>query len=164
MAVQPLYREGQEAAYQLRYSWCGWPHGSRRWRGLPDEAILETVKPLWEQDRLRLPENTWSAERIQFTFSARPNVSPVFLAARAKGRLQYALRKASAAFEGFSRKVSVRSLGDNTREQVQRYIASQVKKAGFVDPRFRKALEEFTVVCPEVDLSVPDTSARGRYW
>ena len=123
--------------------------------------VLDKLKPLWEQDGLRLMEHRSSAEYVQLAFSTTPHVSPVLLASRAKGRLQHAL-KAEGAFAGFSRMVSVRSVGENTRQQVEQYIASQVRHGQFADPRFRDLLEEFTVRCPNVDLSC-ETNASGEY-
>jgi REP element-mobilizing transposase RayT len=90
-------------------------------------------------------------------------VSPVLLATRAKGRLQYSLRNIGD-FPGFTRKVSVRSVGDNTSQDVAAYVASQLEKESFADARFYEMLARFTCVFPEVDLAAPSESARGRYW
>ncbi len=38
---------------------------------------------------MRRLEQFWADDHLQATFSAKPEVSPVLLAARAKGRLQY---------------------------------------------------------------------------
>jgi hypothetical protein len=70
-----------------------------------------------------------------------------FVAARAKGRLDHALRKAGLAMP-FSRKVALRTVGDNTRRDVEAYIERQVAKERFVDPAFAAAMAEFTVVNP----------------
>jgi REP element-mobilizing transposase RayT len=125
--------------------------------------MLEEIKPLWEKDGLRLLEHRWFGERVQLAFSTRPDVAPVLLAARAKGRLQYALRHAMADFPGFSRKVALRSVGDNTRQEVEAYIGRQVSKEHFVDPRFEEFMKQFTVQA-EADLSQPRESSHGRYW
>ena len=113
---------------------------------------------------MRLLEHYWSDDRVQLTFSTTPEVSPLLVAGRAKGRLQHALRQTVPAFSGFSRKVSVCSVGHNCREDVEAYIASQVEKARFADPSFRALMQEFTVVHEDVDLSKPTESAHGRYW
>lgn len=150
-----------EAAFQLRYSWTGWasesPFATR------PIALIEATKPLWESDGLRVLESRWTTELIQILFSASRDVSPVFVAARAKGRLDHTLRQAGLTLP-FSRKVAVRSVGDNTREDVEAYVARQVVKEQFVDPRWSAVLSEFTVVNEAVDLSQPTESARGRYW
>jgi REP element-mobilizing transposase RayT len=79
------------------------------------------------------------------------------------GRLQHALRKAGQPTK-FSRKVSVRSLGKNRRQDVEDYIDRQVQDASFVDPAFRQWLETLTTTNPNVDLSEPTESSHGRYW
>ncbi len=103
MEPVPLYNaDVGEPAYQLRYTWTGWPSSGE----LP-QVDLERAKQYWEGDGLRLLESRWSPREVQLAFSSRPDVAPVFLAARAKGRLQHAFRSAGIRFDGFSRKVSV---------------------------------------------------------
>ncbi|HLQ43662.1 MAG TPA: transposase, partial [Planctomycetaceae bacterium] len=150
-----------EGAFQLRYSWAGWPSDST-FATQPVE-LIEQTKPHWETDGLRILESRWTADLVQILFSARRDVSPVFVASRAKGRLDHALRTAGFNVP-FSRKVTLRSIGDNTRDDVEGYIERQVIKEHFVDPRWTAALAEFTVINKSVDLSQPTESARGRYW
>lgn len=149
------------AAFQLRYSWTGWPSEST-FETQP-VALIEETKPLWESDGLRVLESRWTNELVQILFSASRGIGPAIIAARAKGRLDHALRRAQLNMP-FSRKVAMRSVGDNTREDVEAYIARQVVKEQFVDPRWAAALSEFTVTNKAVDLSQPTGSARGRYW
>jgi REP element-mobilizing transposase RayT len=82
---------------------------------------------------------------------------------RVKGRLQHALRKCGMPVE-FSRKVSFRSLGENTSDVVERYIRGQVGKGDFADPRFREIMRRFTIVSDDVRLAEPSESNSGRYW
>ena len=161
MSFHPLYQpHGINPAYELRYTWTGWASEG----DFPSVSVLEDPHPLWEQDGMRLLEHRWAGPEVQLTFSTQPGVSPMLLAGRAKGRLQHATRKVAADFPGFSRKVAVRSVGHNRREDVEAYIRSQVTKERFADPRFESLMEEFTVSCPQVDLALPSESARGRYW
>jgi REP element-mobilizing transposase RayT len=125
--------------------------------------LLKDVASLWEGDGLRLLEFRWLPDKLQVLFSTTPEVSPVFLAARAKGRLDHAIRKAGLTMP-LSRKVSVRAVGDNTRRDVEAYIESQVEAAGFVDERFSQSLDELQVVRNQVDLAQPLESSHGRYW
>ena len=162
MLHTPLYlKDHVRPAYELRYSWAGWPSSPLPIRS---ESVLADLQPWWEDDGLRLLEHRWCMELLQLTFSARPDVSPIFLAGRAKGRLQHALRKVVPDFGGFRRKVSVHSVGHNCREDVEAYVAAQVETATFVDARFRDMLQEFTTTRPEVDLAQPTESSHGRYW
>ncbi|MEX2140026.1 MAG: transposase [Pirellulales bacterium] len=160
--LTPLYDAHRvDAAYHLRYSWTGWPSGGP-FANTPTE-LLPAVAPLWKEDCLRLLEFRWTREFVQLLFSTTPAMSPEHLAQRAKGRLTFALRKAGLEML-FSRKLAVRSLGDNTREEVEQYIERQVGKERFANARFAGQMQRFTVVNPKVDLSQPSESARGRYW
>jgi REP element-mobilizing transposase RayT len=163
MPPEPLYHpDRQDPAYHLRYGWTCWPSG-KRFINLPSAEILTSLTRDWEGDGLRVLEWQWADRQIQVTFSATPAVSPVCLAARAKGRLQYALRCAGSP-QQFSRKLAVRSIGDNHTSEVQAYIVKQVRSAHFADADFAETLSEFTSVDPHIDLSLPTESARGRYW
>jgi REP element-mobilizing transposase RayT len=160
---EPLYRaERQDPAYHLRYTWTGWPSGAR-FVDLPGSRTSADLAAAWETDGLRVLEQSWSENAIQIAFTAKPDVSPVFLATRAKGRLQHALRAAGRPQE-FSRKLAVRSIGDNRSDHVRAYIESQVAKEMFANPVFADSMREFTMVDPSIDLSRPIESARGRYW
>ncbi|MFV2066497.1 MAG: transposase [Pirellulales bacterium] len=161
---KPIYRRDNlnSPAFHLRYGWTGWPSSGLFPEPLPESAMGELSQD-WEADGLRRLEGKWSQKKIQITFSASPQVSPVFLAARAKGRLQHALRKAGRPTK-FSRKVAVRSIGDNTTAQVEAYIQRQVDKEPLADPRFREFLRQFTIEDAAVDLAQPTETLSGRYW
>jgi REP element-mobilizing transposase RayT len=162
MLPTPLYQPASDrGAYQLRYSWTGWP--SQRHFDERPIHLIEATKPHWERDGLRVLESRWTEQMVQVLFSAKPEVAPELVAARAKGRLDHALRQDGLDMP-FSRKVAVRAVGDNTRRDVEAYLERQVSKARFVDPRFAAALDELIVVNPHVDLSQPTETARGRYW
>ena len=64
----------------------------------------------------------------------------------------------------FSRKVSFRSLGENTTPEVEGYIRKQVGKERFADPRFESIMRQFTASNPTVELAEPTESRSGRYW
>lgn len=164
MTPQPLYAPATltGTAYHLRYTWSGWP-SSGTFPASISEHVFRGLDEAWEGDGLRRLEQEWRPDMIQFTFSVKPSVSPVFFAARVKGRLEHALRLAGMPV-AFSRKVAVRTIGKNTRDEVEAYIRRQVEKEPLADPRFREFLREFTVVDPQVDLSQPTASNSGRYW
>ena len=159
MSPSPLYRaEDVKSAYHLHYTWSGWP-ATGCLPSMPDLSLLALA---WESDGLRLLECNWEDRQVQLAFSARPNVSPMLLATRAKGRLQYLLR--DRGFPGFSRKVAVRSVGENRSADIERYVNAQVTRAGFVDPRFRESIQALTEVCADAELERPTEVRRGRYW
>lgn len=161
-SIQPLYDPDSFApAFQLRYAWTGWPSADRFDQTLPQ--LIEDTKSAWETDGLRVLQHRWTEDQIQILFSGTPDVSPLMVATRAKGRLDHAIRAAGETLP-FSRKVALRAIGDNTREDIEGYIRQQVAQERFVDPRFSELLSQFTVAVSEVDLSQPSESARGCYW
>lgn len=164
MQPTPLYRPEtlNSPAYQLRYVWSGWPSGCR-FPSAPSAEAFTNLKTAWEADGLRCLESRWSPEIIQLAFSAKPQVSPVLLASRVKGRLQYALRTAGTPVT-FSRKVCVRTVGENTTQQVEQYVMRQVDKEPLADPRFKEFLEQFLFEDSQVDLRRATESQRGAYW
>jgi REP element-mobilizing transposase RayT len=161
MQPVPIYTPQNipEPAYHLRYTWSGWPSEGE----FPALPPLEELKDRWETDGLRLLEQHVRPELIQLTFSVRPQVSPVFFAARVKGRLQHAYR-ACVRPVSFSRKVAVRTIGRNDRHAVEEYIGRQVAKEALADACLREDLDRCTVRYPAVDLSVPSETVSGRYW
>ncbi len=165
MAPQPIYRPGNlhGVAYELRYSWHGWPSGRASFPHPPPDPDFERLCARWESDGLRLLERRWKPALLQFTFSVQPHVSPVFFTARVKGRLQHALHHAGTPAK-FSRKVGFRTIGNNRRTEVESYVRKQVEKEPVADERFKELLRQFTVVDHAVDLfanSAVTADARG---
>ena len=144
------------------YGWTGWP-SQGTFPSQPPAPFLSELAGQWEGDGLRLLEHNWTPKYISITFSATPKVSPVLLAARAKGRLQHALRIAGNPVK-FSRKVSVRSIGHNTRETVETYVRTQIEREEFADPRYKTMLKSQIITDPTVDLSQPAQTNSGSYW
>jgi REP element-mobilizing transposase RayT len=83
--------------HDLHYSWTGWPAADTALPAEPPLGLLQTLTPLWRGDGLTLEAYTWQADAIHLTFAAGPELAPVFVAQRAKGRLQHALRQALSA-------------------------------------------------------------------
>jgi REP element-mobilizing transposase RayT len=163
MNPEPLYRAADlHPAYQLRYGWTGWS-GSAPFPTDLLARLLPDLAPEWEKDGLRVLESTLAPRQLQLTLSTTPQVSPVTVAARVKGRLQHHCRLKGSPID-FSRKLAVRSLGDPTRAEVERYVRDQVANEDLADDRFREMLEAFTTVNKEVDLAKPTETNSGRYW
>lgn len=163
MAPEPLYQPADlRPAYQLRYGWTGWPSESPFQTELVAQVLPE-IAPEWEKDGLRVLESTLAPHQLQLTLSATPQVDPVTLAGRVKGRLQHHCRQRGAPID-FSRKLAVRSLGDPTRREVETYIRNQVANEALADERFRELLASLTFVDSQVDLTKPTESNSGRYW
>jgi REP element-mobilizing transposase RayT len=164
MLPEPIYTPESVScpAYQIRFVWSCWPSAGMV---LPpfSEEMFQDIDAKWETDGIRRLECNCLPAMIQLAVSVKPQVSPVLLAARLKGRMDHALRQAGTPIK-FSRKVSLRSLGDTTRAAVEEYVRKQIPKARYADPRTEALLAQFTVGNPQVDLSAPTESNSGRYW
>ena len=160
---RPLYlADSVHPTHSLRYDWTGWlPNGDPFPPTTPD-AIRRTA-PLWATDGLHLCEFRIIDNRAQILFTAQPDISPRLFCSRVKGRLQHALRTTGTPVT-FSRKLSFRSVGENTSAAVAGYLAKQVRKERFADPRYAKKMEQYTVEHRNIDLSEPTASSSGRYW
>lgn len=163
MRPQPLYiAHNLHPAYELRYGWIGWPsEGS--FPPLPPEPFLRQLSEKWEGDNLCLLEHAWASDGISLTFGATPEMPPVRLTALAKGRLQHALRVGGKPV-AFSRKVALRSVGHSTRETIEAYVRTQLKRERLADPRFEEELRKLSFHDPKLDLSNPYPTRSGRYW
>jgi REP element-mobilizing transposase RayT len=160
----PIYdAHDLKASFHLRYTWTGWPTEGTKFPPQPDDLFFQELDNAWATDKLKRISMRWNADEIQIAFSTIPTVPPTFFVARVKGRLQHALRLAGTPVH-FSRKVAFRSIGDNHTSDVEGYIAQQVDKEQFVDPRFTAMLRRFTVIDEHVALHQPSESNSGRYW
>jgi REP element-mobilizing transposase RayT len=149
--------------HALRYDWTGWPtEGTAASTALTTTLARDTAA-LWAKDGLTVIEAQATPEKVQILCDVMPQISPVFFCARMKGRLQHALRKNGTPVD-FSRKLAFRSLGENTTQQVQGYIARQVGKERFADPRFEETMRQFTMLGDDAILREPAESNSGRYW
>ncbi len=159
---QPLYDvRHAEPTHDLRYAWTGWPSGGT-FATCPT-SLLDTLEEGFQKDGICLLDHDWTTEVVQLTLSASPTVSPAMLAQRVKGRLDHAIRGAQLMLP-FSRKLAVRSLGENRQVDVEQFIQAQVRCERFADTGLEQRLKSYTVVNSNVDLVTPTTSARGRYW
>jgi hypothetical protein len=94
-----------QPAFHLRYTWTGWQTDGTHFPEHPDEPFFQQLDKAWSTDCLQRISTRWSADEIQLAFSTTPSVSPTLFVARAKGRLQHALRLDGTPVK-FSRKVS----------------------------------------------------------
>jgi len=164
MPPQPIYTaHNLRPAHHLRYGWSAWPTDGAAFPAAPPDGLLPALAEVWQADHLHLLEHAWAADCLRFTFSALPDVAPVLLAARAKGRLQHALRHAGQVV-AFSRKLALRTIGENRRDDVQGYIRTQLNRAGLADPKYEAKLREHAISDASVDLSAPSETGSGRYW
>jgi REP element-mobilizing transposase RayT len=148
--------------HDIHYSWTGWPSGS----GFPDVPPADWIAALagdLKADALELESYTWNSGAIHLTVAASPDVAPVWLAQRLKGRLDHTMRSRGTSVS-FSRKVSLRAIGHNRTPVVEGYVRDQLKHVELADPRYRETLASVAVDDATVDLSEPAISSHGRYW
>ena len=160
----PIYTRDQlSGAFHLRYTWTGWPLAGNCFPERLDDEFFNELDENWQADNMRRLTTNWQRDRIQLVFSTVPQVSPIFFVGRTKGRLQHALRAAGTPVK-FSRKVAFRGIGDNVAEQINRYVAQQVNRERFADPRFVERLKQLTRVGDQRRFAQPQASNSGRYW
>ncbi len=129
----------------------------------PDASWYDALAQALEADGIRLLGHRFREPHVsQFSLSTRPNVSPLLLVDRVKGRLQYLVRQARP--KALQRNYALRSIGSATRTAVEAYIASQPKHHSMADDRVQQALERAQIIHPGVDLSQPRSTAHGIYW
>jgi REP element-mobilizing transposase RayT len=149
-------------AYQLRFSWTAWPSGSECFPSELSADALSKLNEAWASDGLRALEWEWTPEKIRILFSTRPEVAPVFLCQRAKGRLQHALRQQGNPVS-FSRKVSCSSVGNPNEKSVDTYLRQQLEGGDFADPKYREALAKLAFTNPDVQVTSAQETNSGRY-
>lgn len=146
-------------AFALRYGWTAWPTAGTSFPATPPPLPTEAR----ENDGIPLLEQNWASDELQLTVSAGPDLAPVDIARLLKGRLQRALRIAGTPCD-FSRKVTLRALGENTRKVVEDFIREPLDHDDLADPRYRDALQQHAFTNEDVDLSEPSVTNSGRYW
>lgn len=150
--------------HRLIYTWAGWPKDrDTPLPAEPDEPFFTELAGAWASDGLEILSRKWTPERVQVTFRADPAATPVFVTARAKGRLDHALRKTGKP-TAFSRRVGFRTLGDNTSPVVLHYLARQYDRADLADPKYIDQLRSASWVNPDFDAADPQPTSHGRYW
>ena len=163
MEPKPLYTANNLCpAYHLRYGWTAWP-SAEPFPPAPPNGVIDGLSSTWKADSIHLLEHKWRPDCIRMVFSTAPTVSPAFLTARAKGRLQHALRQAGNPVK-FSRKLAVRSIGENRRADVEGYIRTQLNREHLADSRFEERLRSHAVSDASVDLAAPTETGSGCYW
>jgi REP element-mobilizing transposase RayT len=98
----------------------------------------------------------------KFLISTQPQVPPLWIAQRVKGRLQHLLR--GRVSKPFRRNYSLRSIGSTRREKLDQYLSTQLDHHTVADARLNERLRTYQVHCPEVDLSRPRSNNYAQYW
>ena len=64
----------------------------------------------------------------------------------------------------FQRKVSLRSIGDNSTETVLKYVATQLDRSDLADPKYANQLDALKYNNERINLKEPQIVTHGRYW
>lgn len=163
MSLPAIYTsENCRPVHNLRYDWTGWFKAPPPSNPQVRSAIARCL-PKWHEDGFDDLRSSTDAATVQILATVQPHVSPTFFTQRIKARLQYALRDANAA-NAFRRKTAFRTVGDNTRTTVSKYVGNQALNSDYADPRFKDYLGHFVVEGSGVHLEAASETARGRYW
>lgn len=155
---EPIYTpENIRVAYQLDWSlsvfWRN-PPWTDDWFGPLQQAV--------EPDGIRLLKHRFSNPQISlFLVSTKPDVPPLSIPQRVKGRLQYLLR--DDVQKPFQRNYDLRSIGSTTREKLESYLGSQLEHHPEADRRIHWMLADLQVTRPDLDLAKPMFTSRGRF-
>lgn len=116
-----------------------------------------------EPDGIRiLSHHFCDLQTSQFAISTLPNVAPATIVQRTKGRLYHLIRKRKP--KSFKGNFSIRSVGNATRESVEKYVAEQLGHHKMADQNVQARLEQYQVRCPEIDLSQMQKTSHGVFW
>ncbi|MBP88069.1 MAG: hypothetical protein CMJ64_15315 [Planctomycetaceae bacterium] len=156
----PIYtpKTCREPAYQLDWSY------SVFWHQTPtDFSWLEELKQLNEKDGIRILQHEFQEPKVsQFLISTRPQVAPLIIAQRVKGRLQRLVRDTIP--NAFQRNYGLRSIGSTRREKLDHYLASQLNHHPMADERVNERLKRYQIHHPHLDLSNPRQTSHAQYW
>ena len=86
-----MKQTSRDLVHRLAYSWTGWPQ-SEPLPPEPGAEFLAALDEAWSRDGLHRISHRWQPHMVQITFDAAPDVAPQTITARAKGRLDHALR------------------------------------------------------------------------
>jgi REP element-mobilizing transposase RayT len=157
--VEPLYTAATcKVAYQLDWAYCAF------WHRLPsDDSWFEQLKALNETDHIRLLQHRFDKQDVsKFLVSTQPQVPPLLVAQRVKGRLQWLIRDRLP--DAFQRNYSLSSIGSTKRDKLDRYLQTQLDHHPMADPNVQARLKKYQVACPEVDLSKARHTSHAQYW
>ena len=134
------------------------------WReeGIVRDWLAQLTAAL-EPDGIRILSHRFAQSTVsQFLVSTKPDVAPVTIVQRVKGRLQHLLRtRRPKMWKG---NYAIRSIGNVTRAAVETYIAKQIGHHRYADPLACERIRKYQFVSDAVDLAEPRSTSHGRYW
>jgi REP element-mobilizing transposase RayT len=155
--LQPIYTaQNCKIAYQLDWSF------SLFWKSSPgSDNWFSNLQESLEQDGIRLLNHRFpSITSSLFLVSSRPDVPPLMIPQRIKGRLQQIVRQQHP--KAFQRNYELRSIGSTHREKIEDYLESQLTHHAGPGARRSAQLADLQVVRPDVNLSRFGYTAHAR--
>lgn len=145
-------------AFQLLWSF------NLYWRSVAiAETWLAPLQAALEADGIRILQHRVTHLHIsQFLLSTKPPVTPMLIAQRVKGRLQFLIREQVPL--ALQRNYCLRSIGATTSNKLHDYVAGQLEHHDVQPPCKRWQLDDLRVVRPNVDLAQPRYTGRAKYW
>ena len=155
--VEPVYTsENVKPAWQLIYSLTVF------WKTSPGtDSWLVELSAQVEADGLRILEHRFrDGLTSMFLISTTPDVGPVRIPARIKGRLQHLLRFTIP--QPFQRNYDLVSIGSTRGDKTEEYVGSQVQRHMADDAELCSMFRDLQIVIPDVDLLKTRYVRRGR--
>ena len=155
--IEPVYTSNNVTpAWQLIYSLTVF------WKTSPGtDSWCSELSAKVEADGLRILEHRFRDNFTSlFLISTTPDVAPVRIPARIKGRLQHLLK--SGFPQPFQRNYDLVSLGSTKGEKTEEYVRMQVQHHLSDEPELSNRFSDLQIVNPEVDLLKTRYVRRGR--
>ena len=129
----------------------------------PDEGWLEELGTATEFDGIRILSHEFTSPGVsQFLVSTRPDVSPILVVQRVKGRLQYLVKHRKP--KPFRRNYAIRSIGAVTRDTIESYVANQLEHHPMADPQVQARLMQYQIENHDINLAEMQKTSHGVYW
>ena len=129
----------------------------------PDEGWLEELGTATEFDGIRILSHEFTSPGVsQFLVSTQPDVSPILVVQRVKGRLQYLVKHRKP--KPFRRNYAIRSIGAVTRDTIESYVANQLEHHPMADPQVQARLMQYQIENHDIDLAEMQKTSHGVYW
>lgn len=156
--IKPIYTpENTRSSYHIKWSLSLFWHNPP----LPEDLWLPELTTHQKTNNIFIENHTFSQQNTSlFTINTFPSCSPQNLVKRIKGNLQTIIRKSQP--KAFQRNFFIRSIGKNTRENVENYISKQIGHHKMADERVQKRLEKYQID-NKLDLSKSRNSSHGLY-
>ncbi len=126
-----------------------------------DESWFEPLTEALKADGLKSHRFTEKGAS-QFVISSQPDVAPLKILQRIKGRLQHLVRADRP--KALKRNFAIHGFGKVTRDVVENYVTAQLGHHQMADFAVQHRLRTYQISHPEVDLSKPRRTSHGLFW